>query len=243
MPWHVLPRRAAATTAKWINKRGSSLSVYLENTGHEDGLYELFSLMATSPKLPKADLPNPGDNFAVVDLRAVGTRYLTADVCGVAGGCLEFAISTHGRRAHPAYPGTLEVDIDTNGDGVADFYVFNAEQGGFNVTGATLINVQNATTGATSAFFYADADLNSGNMIMTVPMAALGLSAGTTIGFDVLAADNYFSGLVSDAITGMRFTPGSARFDAVGLPFGDVPSKDIREDRRDPCQRGQHSLH
>ena len=160
-----------------------------------------------------------------VDLRAVGARFLGADVCGATGGCVEFAISTHGRRAHPAYPGGFEVDIDTNGDGVADFYVFNSESGGTGATGQTLISVQNAATGVTTAFFYADADLNSSNMIMTVPMTALGLVAGKTIAFDVLAYDNYFSGLVSDAVTGMRFTPGAARFNAVGYPFGDVPSK------------------
>ena len=225
VPWHVLPRRAAATESQWVNKKGSALSLYLNNPGHELGQYELFSLMATSPKLPSSALPKPGDNFAAVDLRAVGARFLGADVCGATGGCVEFAISTFGRRAHPAYPGGFEVDIDTNGDGVADFYVFNSESGGFNVTGQTLISVQNAATGVATAFFYADADLNSSNMIMTVPMTALGLVAGKTIAFDVFALDNYFSGLVSDMVTGMRFTPGSARFNAVGYPFGDVPSK------------------
>ena len=224
VPWHVLPRRAAATEAQWIGRRGSALSVSLKNGGHEVGQYELFSLMATSPKLPKSALPKPGDNFAAVDLRAVGVRYLAPDVCGVAGGCLEFAVNTYGRRAHPAYPGGFEIDIDTNGDGVPDYYVYNAERGGFNATGQTLIYVQNAATSVTSAYFYADADLNSGNMIMTVPMSALGLQTGTTIGFTALAFDDYFSGLVSDTLTGMRFTPGAARFNAVGLPFGEVPA-------------------
>jgi subtilisin family serine protease len=224
VPWHVLPRRAAATDADWHERHGSSLSVHLRNKGSEVGQYEMFSLMATSPKLPRSELPQPGDNFAAVDLRAVGTRYLAADVCGAAGGCLEFAISTHGRRAHPAYPGGFEIDIDTNGDGVPDFAVYNAENGGFNVTGQTLIYVQNLTTGVARAYFYADADLNSGNMIMTVPMAAMGLAQGTTITFTALAFDNYFSGTVSDSLADMRFTPGAARFNAVGAPYGDVPS-------------------
>ena len=224
VPWHVLPRRAAATEAQWLGRRGAVLSVALKNSGHETGQYELFSLMATSPKLPKSALPKPGDNFAAVDLRAVGVRYLAPEVCGVAGGCLEFAVNTYGRRAHPAYPGGFEIDIDTNGDGVPDYYVYNAENGGFNVTGQTLVYVQKATSSSSTAYFYADADLNSGNMIMTVPMSALGLQTGTTIGFTALALDNYFSGLVSDTLTGMRFTPGAARFNAVGLPFGEVPA-------------------
>jgi minor extracellular serine protease Vpr len=225
VPWHVLPRRAAYNESQWINKRGANLALWLNNTGHELGQYELFSLMATSPKVPKANQAQPGDNFATVDLRAVGARYLAPEVCGVGGGCLEFAINMHDRHAHPAYPAGVEVDIDTNGDGVVDYYVYTGENGGFNVTGQTLIYVQKVGAASGSAYFYADADLNSGNMIMTLPLGALGVAAGTTLNFSVLAYDNYFSGLVTDEITGMRFTPGAARFNAEGYPFGDVPSK------------------
>ena len=225
VPWHVLPRKAAKTTAGSVVRLRSSDGVSVTNTGTESGDYDVYSLTGTSPKLPRSALPNPGDNFAVVDLQSVGVRYFTEAVCGAPGGCLEFAIGTHGRRAHPAYPGGFEIDIDTNGDGVADYAVFNGEAGGFNVTGQTLVYVQKivappATPPAASAFFYADADLNSGNMIMTVPMGAMGLQAGTTINFTAQAFDNYFSGLISDEITGMRFTPGSARYEAAGDPFG-----------------------
>ena len=227
VPWHVLPRRAAATEAGWLDRRGTALSALLRNRGSEDGLYDLFSLMATSPRLPRSELPEPGDNFAAVDLRAVGTRYLTEALCGEPGGCLEFAISTHGRRAHPAYPGGFEVDIDTNGDGVVDYFVYNEELGSGtpSATGQTLVWFQKVGATTRSAFFFADADFNSGNMIMTVPMSGLELTAGTTINFSVIAFDNYFSGLPSDELTGMRFTPGAARFNAVGLPAGVVPSK------------------
>jgi minor extracellular serine protease Vpr len=225
VPWHVLPRRAASLEADWQDRRGSALEVKLKNSGQEVGQYEVFSLMATSPRLPASALPNPGDNFAAVDLRAVGTRYLTQAVCGEVGGCLEFAVSTYGRRAHPAYPGGFEVAIDTNGDGKPDYFVSNGEAGAFASSGQTLVYVQKAGATTRSAFFYADADLNSGNMTMTVPMSALGLAAGTTINFSVEAFDNYFSGNVSDALTGMRFTPGAARFNVVGLPFGEVPAR------------------
>jgi minor extracellular serine protease Vpr len=225
VPWHVLPRRAASTEAEWQDRRGSALAVKLKNSGQEVGQYEVFSLMATSPRLSASAFPNPGDNFAAVDLRAVGTRYLTEAICGEVGGCLEFAISTFGRRAHPAYPAGFEVAIDTNGDGKPDYFVSNGEAGAFASSGQTLVYVQKAGATTRSAFFFADADLNSGNMTMTVPMSALSLAVGTTINFSVDAADNYFSGKVSDAITGMRFTPGAARFNVVGLPFGEVPAR------------------
>jgi minor extracellular serine protease Vpr len=162
-----------------------------------------------------------------VDLKAVGVRFLAEDVCGEAGGCLEFAISTHGRRPHPAYPGGFEVDVDINADGLPDFAIYNEEvnSGSPSATGQTFAWVQNLVTGTRTVFFYADADLNSGNMILTAAMSQLGVAAGTTLNFSVLAYDNYFSFLVSDELTGMRFTPGAARFNAVGDQFGEVPAR------------------
>ncbi|MBC8118232.1 MAG: hypothetical protein H7X75_01475 [Burkholderiaceae bacterium] len=188
----------------------------------------MFSLAGVSKKAPRSELPAPGDNFAFVDLRSVGVRHLPASVTGLPFAVLEFAMNTNGRRAHPAYPGGFEIDIDTTGDGIADYFVFNAENGGFGVSGQTVVAVQNAVTGATSVFFFADADFNSANMIFTVPLNIAGgvaLASGATIGFDALAYDNYFSGTVSDFISGMRFTPGIPRFGVVGLPFGAVPPK------------------
>ena len=225
VPWHVLPRPAAATDAQWADRRGTALSARLSNPGRAVGEYELFSLMATSPRLPASALPDPGDNFAAIDLRAVGTRFIGADLCGAAGGCLEFAINTFGRRAHPVYPAGFQVEIDTNGDGVVDYVVYNDENGGFAVTGQSVVFVQKIGAATASAFFFADADLNSGNMTMTVPMAALGLAPGTTINFSVLVFDIYFSGRLSDSVENLRFTPGAARFNAVGLPFGEVPAR------------------
>ena len=38
----------------------------------------------------------------------------------------------------------------------------------------------------------------------------------------MLVFDNYYTGANTDAITGMRFTPGSPRFALAGDPFGEV---------------------
>ena len=73
-------------------------------------------------------------------------------------------------------------------------------------------------------FSFADADLNSGNMTISVPMFALGWAVGTSIDFSV-DADNYDFGKVSDAITDMCPTPGAARFNVVGLPCGEVAAR------------------
>lgn len=220
VPWHVLPRKAAATKSTLTDRSRSGGTLYLDNKGVEVSEYDVFSLTGQSAKIPNSEIPGPGSNQAVIDLRSVGVRFLPASLAGA--DYLEFAINTNGRRAHPAYPAGFEVDIDTNGDGVVDYFVFNGENGGFAVTGQTLVFVQKVGAAAGSAYFYADADLNSGNMIMTLPAAAIGVVAGQTISFSVYAYDNYFSGITSDAIEGMLFTPGSERFGVVGGPFNSV---------------------
>jgi minor extracellular serine protease Vpr len=193
----------------------------IENEGAADGWVEFFSLTGTSPEIPKSALPKPGDNFAVIDLKAVGVR---AVQCGVPGECLQFAISTFGGRAHPNYPAEFDVYIDTNLDGAFDFAVWNTEASGFALTGQNLVNVTNLASGVTKAYFYTDADLNSSNAIFTLPASALGstVTADTTLGFSVYAFDNYFTGAMTDAIEGMVYTPSKPRFDAVGLAAGSV---------------------
>lgn len=230
VPWHVLPRKAArAVAAPGASRSGKHL--LLTNLGAEVGEYDLYSLTGTSPRLPRAERPQPGDSFALIDLKAVGVRYWPASATGGAGDLLEFAISLHGRTAHPLYPAGLEVDIDTDGDGNADWAVFTTELGGFGASGQSAVVLFNLATGANGIFFFNDADLNSGVQRLLVPMNAsggfprhLGVAPGSTIGFSVLAYDSYFTGLVTDFIDGMKFTPGAARYDvaAGGDPFGSV---------------------
>jgi subtilisin family serine protease len=228
VPWHVLPRKAAEVDTTVASSRQGEV-LKLRNRGVADGDYDVFSLTGVSRKVPRSQLPGPGDNFAVVDLRSVGVRFLPDALTGIGADVIEFAISTNGRRPHPAYPGGFEIDVDVNGDGIADYFVFNIESGGFDATGQTLVAVQAANETAGTAFFYADADLNSGNMIFTVPLnigrGSIAVAPGATIGFTALAFDNYFTGQVTDAIEGMRFTLGTPRFGVVGAPFGTVPGK------------------
>jgi hypothetical protein len=141
---------------------------------------------------------------------------------------VQFAIDTYGARAHPNYPAEFDIYIDSNNDGVDDYVVFNAENGGFSASGQNVVFVGNLATGTATAVFFTDADLNSGNVIFTVPMNSsagsvnVGVAPGTTMKFSVYAFDNYFSGNLTDAIEGMLFTPGNSRFGVVGDPFGTV---------------------
>lgn len=228
VPWHVLPRKAAQTEATLTERGKPGPTVRLRNRGANDSEYDVFSLAGVSKRIPRVDLPGPGDNAAVIDLRSVGVRQLTAAQTGLPFDVLEFAMNTQKRRAHPNYPAEFDVEIDANGDGTADYVVFNAENGGFGVSGQNLVNIVTLATGTASAFFFTDADLNSGNAIFTVPVNIPGgvtLAPGATVGFGVFVFDNYFSGNLTDSIEGMRFTPGNARFGVVGEPFGALSAK------------------
>jgi hypothetical protein len=60
---------------------------------------------------------------------------------------------------------------------------------------------------------------------LNIGAGSIEVSPGATIGFTALAYDNYFSGIVTDVIEGMRFTLGTPRFGVTGAPFGSVPGK------------------
>ena len=207
LAWQVLPHRSAKVSAENTFDLGDdgTASVDVENDSEVlDGRVEVFSLTGRSDRIRKRFLPRPGENFAIVDLSAVGVRQ--------AGANLQFGIDTFGARAHPNYPAEFDVLVDSNRDGVADYVVFNAENGGFAVTGQNVTAVFNVATGAVGLFFFTDADLNSGNTILTAPMSALGLTPTTRFDFAVEVYDNYFTGALTDFIDTMTYTPGKPRF-------------------------------
>ena len=224
MAWQVLPHRAAAVTpaATSVTLSGGAGTLGLSNaTGAIAGRVDVFSLLGTSGKVPPPLLPGPGDNFAVVDLRAVGARLV-----GIGGGSfgVQFAVNTFGARAHPNYPAEFDVYVDNNRDGVFDFVVFNLENTGFGLTGQNVTAVFNLVTGAASVFFFTDADLDSANAILTAPLSALGLTPGTQFDVSVFGCDNYFTGVCTDAIEGMTYTLGTPRFFGSGVPATGVPA-------------------
>ena len=73
-----------------------------------------------------------------------------------------------------------------------------------------------------TAYAYVDADLNSANAILTVPIEALGVTPDTKLSFSAFAADVYFSGETTDAILDMGFTPSKPRYAVSGEPSGVV---------------------
>jgi hypothetical protein len=196
MPWHVLPHKGADLKT---GSNGQMLSpgktVTVTNTkGAIDGAVDVFQLMGDNGLLPTPS-PQPGDNFSQPDLRAFGVREV--------GPYLQFAVNTYGTRALPVVPAEFDVYVDTNNDGVADYVIFNSDATLFaSHDGRTLAFVQKLGTTTANAYFYAIQDFNSGNLILTVPASALGLTSGKKFGSLVEAEDNYFTGLYTDYLPG-----------------------------------------
>ena len=227
--WHVLPHKAAdvGTDQRVDLRRATSRPVSLDNSSKVlDGGVSVYSLTGISPRLPKpapGTPGSPGSNVAQVDLLSVGVRSSLPD------DVVQFAIVGGDRRATPLYPADYEVDVDTNRDGTPDFVIAAAERNGFGLTGQSVVEVTDLSAGTTSAYYFAIADFVSGNVVYTVPASALGLDGGQPFDLDVLAYDDYFSGLVTDSITGMTFSPSAPKYAVTqgGSPASDlvVPAK------------------
>jgi len=222
LPWSILPHKAADVNAdSHVELRGGTGTVRLSNDGTLPGRTEVFAWTGTSKKVPRGFLPRPGDNFAVIDLGQVGVRQALAGSTPV----VQFAINTFGKRAHPNYPAEFDIYIDANRDGTPDYVVFNLENGGFGATGQNVVEVFNLATGTGLIFFFADADLNSSNMIMTAPLTAVGLTSTSQFDFSVFAFDNYFTTNLTDSIENMTFSFAAPRFTGTGLPATGVPAR------------------
>lgn len=224
LPWHILPRKSANVVAATSVALGGAATGNLPVSnvgGATSGGLEVFALTGTSPQSSTVQ-PTYGGGQAIIDLKAVGVRPV------VSGGALnlQFGINTYGERAHAAYPAEFDIYIDSNNDGAADFVLYTAENGTFASTGQTLVFVQSLSGGSASAYYYADADLLSGNVIMTVPASAVGISAATQkFGFSVYAFDNYFTGSLTDSIVNMTHTLATPRYsstlgDSLTVPVG-----------------------
>lgn len=214
--WTVLPHRSADVSAAQNNVRlrdGSGTFTLRNASRVLDGSVNVFGLTGTSGNLPRpgAGQPgSPGSNVAVIDLAAAGVRD------DLATGVVQFAVAGRERQTVPLYPAGYQIDVDTNRDGTVDYSVFQREAVGAGSSGLSLVYVRNVATEVETAYYYTIADFDSSTQVLTVPLAALGLSRGSTFGFSVLAYDNYFSGLITDRIEGQTWTVGSEKYGLAG---------------------------
>jgi subtilisin family serine protease len=217
VPWHVLPHKAAGVEVAASSVAVGDPLIIGNPAGAADGYVDAFALTGTSPQISTV-LPPPGSNEVLIDLKAVGVReYLGDDI-------IQFAITTYGQRSHPSYPAEFDVYIDTNADGVDDYVIYTGESGTFASTGQTLVYVSKLGSGTATAFYFADSDLSSSNMVMTLPASAIGVVGPTKIKFSVYVFDNYFTGNLRDSVVGMTYTLGQPRYtlalDSFSLPVG-----------------------
>jgi subtilisin family serine protease len=218
--WTVLPQRSADVSAPAAVEVTSGVgTLELRNrSAVADGVVNVFGLTGTSPAQPEPEpgAPgSPGSNAVVVDLLATGVRD------DVAAGVIEFAVAGRDRHTSPLYPAGYEVDVDTDRDGVADYAVLQQELGGFAATGQSAVYVVDLRTRRSTPYFYTDTNFDVSTQVFPVPLSALGLSAGSTFDFTVLAHDNYFTGRVTDSIDGQSWTVGSRRYAVEGAGAAD----------------------
>ena len=243
LAWHVLPRqsddvKASPTTVK-INttvKEGPLTGApagrtSLRNNGVGPAYVDAYSLVGTSPNLPRSVR---GGNAPVIDLRAVGVQTYPVP----AGFCSDdesfvytIAINTWERSTLALAHNEFWVYIDTDQDGTDDYVVLNSDIGGPTSlsTGQSVTYAFDLATGAGDAFFYTDHGTNAANTVLTICGEQIGMNAtnyGDFMTMDVVAYDNYFTGLATDAIEDIEVAPLGERyigvFGADGFISGDI---------------------
>ncbi|MGA2599025.1 MAG: S8 family serine peptidase [Bryobacteraceae bacterium] len=218
-PWHILPHQSANVlpASSSIALGGNVQLLGITNANSPiSGPVDSFSLTGTEVQFPASVLPAPGSDYAVINLQAVGLRLVCVANCSTVSPAygVQFAINTYGQRSHPDVPAEFDVYIDVNNDGNADLDVFNDDIGLITTgtfSGQNGVFIADLAAGTASGpYFYTVADLDSANAILTAPLAALTCSAGSVtvsnpFTFDVLAFDNYYTGNLTDIISGMQY--------------------------------------
>jgi len=186
---------------------------------------DAYALLAVSPNLPEGPL---GGQAPTPDIRAVGinTFPVPAGFCsGNPSFLWAFAINTWETQQH-LLPVSHLVYLDTDQDGIDDYVVLNRDASGLGTItdGRQLTWALNLSTGAASAFFYAEHSMNTGNTALYICGEQIGMNGAdllaTNVDMDVYAQDFYFGG-PGDWVTDLTVTPLGERF--YGVP-SDIPA-------------------
>jgi hypothetical protein len=228
LAWHVLPRKNArvvpSTTA--IVPGSFPQTVGLNNTGVGTAQNDAYALLAVSPNLPQGGL---GAQSPTPDIRAVGinTIPVPAGFCSASPSFLWlFAVNTWERQQH-LLPVSHQIWLDIDRDGLDDYVVLNRDLSGLSTItdGRQVTWALNLSTGAATAFFFAEHSTNTGNTMLMVCGEQVGLDSSAilnrSVNMAVIAQDFYFGG-PGDLVEGLTVTPLGERF--YGEPV-DVPGK------------------
>jgi hypothetical protein len=231
--WHVLPRQAGDVQAS-ASEMAADESIELTNNGVGASNVIGYSLIGQSPDNPAEG--SLGGQNPVIDIKNVGVQTLTVP----AGFCsddpsfvLALAVSTWERQTHANAPAAFEFDIDTSGDGVADFAIFNQDaSGGALSDGRNVVFAQDLNDPAASLppFFATLHATNAATTVLLVCAEQIGMTGDdlfAPITGDLLAVDVYFTGNVTDVVEGLEFAPLGERYLAViggDVVVGEIPS-------------------
>ena len=228
LPWHVIPRQAAAVKVFGgaIEEGSFPSTIELFNDGAGVAQNDAYSIIGLSDEMPRGQ---PGSQQPIPDLRALGVTTIPVDpgLCSAEFLWL-FAINTWERQTH-LVPVSHQVAFDIDRDGVDDYVLLNRDVTLSNVTdGRQLSWVIDNATGTAAAVFFAEHATNTGNTVLYACGEQLGLSAAdilaTNVDISVTAQDFYYGG-PGDFIDGITITPLGERF--FGAPSGDIAAEDF----------------
>jgi hypothetical protein len=184
VPVYFLPRPSTLISASpdpvWVDPDELEAEITLRDRGEGTGNAELFALLA-------------GDEIEDnIDPR-INIDFVGARVDESGGRAVEFAIHTSGMRVIP-HEVQAQIILDTNGDDMMDYFVFNADEGLATrgvpngrqrmiirrVVGTNPLQLDNSAT----LIGFAEVDIHSRSLIMRVDAARLGFAAGSPIAFD-----------------------------------------------------------
>src|SRR5690606_3436949 len=196
-----------------------------------EAVVESYSLIGVSDDLPEGGMgeQNPTPDFRYLGYTTIG---VPAGFCGPAESfLLAFAANTWEPQSHASIPTSFWINLDVDQDPSTGGGPFGAEysiltrDASLNslTDGRNLTFVVDWSTGAASAFFLTDHDMNSGNTVMYICSDQIGMTAadlGDPMDVTAQATDFYFGG-DGDIISGITLAPGGEKYIGV-FDNGDV---------------------
>jgi uncharacterized repeat protein (TIGR01451 family) len=235
VPWHVLPK-AAAGMALSTQPAGGLFAGTGTLTNHSPlaaGKSETFDLVEQNPnnynytvgECTTLDLP-PGCNLTVVDLKDIGVRAIVDDVGSGNELILEFAFTLWDKPYRAAQtPAEFNIFIDSDGDFLDDYVVFNADErfGEDPLDGRSRVWVEDAVTHELTRSLYVVSDFNTQNFVLRVPAQLVEVTPGEQFRFGVFVIERYFTGLASDCSPSIQGVCADYHTYTAGQPAFAVP--------------------
>ncbi len=234
MPWHVLPRQAARVKASKTTIADGGDLITLTNTGVGTAQNDAYSLLLSLPRQPDG---GPGESFPNPSIRGFGVQtFLVPDgFCaapdGVTDYLMGFAFNLWERTAYSLFPGLVGVLLDTSGDGVPDYDVYNLALNFLGSPGdwRTVTFAVDLSTGDGNAFFFTEHASNSANQVLLV--------CNSQIGNQPFFANINAEAYVADVSFGSSFNSAPTTFAPLGERFFTPDLTDLA-----PGQSGQMSV-